>query len=322
MQVEATEGDLAALLERSVVANDPGSGNRKRLRRLPSGSVALVTMGDEKEPWAAILAYKAGPRIFALPAETTQHVEWLAMVLKMLHQLDADRFPAEPDWRRSSAWGTPTLLDALHELSEIEADRQAAKDEFEARESIARAALEAAAAAAATGAQRLLTASGDDLVEAITHVLMELGFQVEDMDEHHDAVNGAKLEDLRVTSINPDGEVWLGLVEVKGYSGGAKARDVAQIYGRPARSYLKETGTDADGLWHIVNVKKEQNPSVRGESFTGQNDLLILEDNEGCAIDTRDLFQAWRDVQIGSSSAEQVRESLMTARGRWTWPKG
>lgn len=320
MEVAVT-GEVGPLLNRSVVANDPGPGHRHGLKDLPSASVPLVTSGDEKQPWAALLVYEKGPKVYAFPAETTHHVEWLAEVLKMLHELEPDRFPAEPDWRRGSDWGTPALLAANQEIDDIEGERRAALQVFEDRETAARAALEVAAATAAAGAQRLLTASGDDLVQAVMSVLGDFGFEAKDMDEHHAAVNGAKLEDLRVVSTGTNGEPWLGLVEIKGYTKGAKANDVGQIYGRPARAYLKETGAEADGLWHIVNVHREHDPRVRGETFTGLNDLLLLEDNGGCAIDTRDLFKAWRDVQTGSASADEVRLSLVAARGRWTWPE-
>jgi hypothetical protein len=315
----ALDGRVNGLLQRSIVANDPGPGRWGALTGLPKDSIPLVTVGDEESPWAAMIAHPAGPLIYALPAETTHHVEWLAEALTTLHTIDPDRFPAEPDWKQAKDWATPGLVAAIEELTSIEDERRAALEAFDARESTARAAVATETASAGTGMQRLLTATGDDLVAVVKEVLTEFGFSCNDMDEHHDTTNGAKLEDLRAVSTDNQGRVWTGLVEVKGYSKGAKANDVGQIYGRPARAYLKETGRDADGLWHVVNVWREQNPSTRGEPFSGSNDLLLLEDNEGCAIDTRDLFRAWSDLRRGSVTADEVRASLMPARGRWRW---
>jgi hypothetical protein len=316
----AVDGDISGLVERSIAANDPGPGRRKRLQNMPAKAIPLVTVGDEEDPWAAIFTYASGPIVYALPAETTNHVQWLAAALKMLHEIDAGRFPAEPDWRQGEGWATPGLLAAHEDLAMVERERKAALRVFDSRAELARSALVTEAASAAAGMQRLLTAAGDDLVAAVADVLTEFGFQCEDMDAHHDATNGAKLEDLRVTSTDGEGHAWTALVEVKGYSKGAKANDVAQIFGRPARAYLKETGQDAEGLWHIVNVWREHDPSTRDEPFSGANDLLVLEDNGGCAVDTRDLFRAWRDLKSGVITAEELRGSLMAARGRWKRP--
>jgi hypothetical protein len=61
------------------------------------------------------------------------------------------------------------------------------------------------------GTRRILTSDGDELVEAVTTVLEDLGFTVRDMDDHHDERTGAKLEDLRVE--DPSDADWLTLVE-------------------------------------------------------------------------------------------------------------
>jgi hypothetical protein len=319
IEVAVDGPEISSLLERSVVANDPGPGMRKRLVNMPKGSVAFVTVGDEKAPWAACLVYPGRQFVYALPGETTLHVEWLAQTIADMHEVDPVRFPAQPDWRRSDAWATPPLQRAIRELVAIEREREIALDALSRRESATRAEIETVAADAASGMQRLLTATGDELVAAVQELLSEFGFSAENMDEHHSTTGGAKLEDLRVSFSGGDGQTWVGLVEIKGYTKGAKANDVGQIYGRPTRAYLKETGKDPDGLWHIVNVWRENDPSSRGTPFSGSSDLLLLEDNGGCAIDTRDLFRAWRDVESGKSSAEEVRQSLVSALGRWTW---
>lgn len=308
--------EMRRLLETSVVANDPGAAKRKGLSRLPEKSRVLVAAGEEAQPWAALVPY--GRKIlWALPAETSNHVAWLAQVLRSLHELDADRFPAEPDWRLRDEWASPGVRAASASLASIESERARVLADLDRRQGEAEDRLEAALADGAL--LDLLREQGDALVAAIATTLRSFGFDVEEMDEHHDERNGAKLEDLRVAC--PSGaEGWTCLVEVKGYAKGAKANDVGQIISRPPLVFLKETGREADALWHIVNSNREQDPSTRPKALTSGGDLVALADASGCFVDTRDLFRARRDVEEGVSTAEEVRTSLMAGRERWEWP--
>jgi hypothetical protein len=310
--------ELRSLLERSVVQSDPGAGMRNGLVDLPPRTLPLVTVGAEEAVWAAFMLYQHRA-IWALPQQTTSHVEWVAFVLRSLHSVDATRFPAEPDWRASDAWGTPSIRRSRLVLAELEAEREAVLGELERREVAAREAIELAARAGEVGALRLLTEQGEELLEAVAETFRSLGFEAMDMDDHHDEKTGAKLEDLRVSFSPEGGSTWTALVEVKGYGKGAKANDVAQILGRPPIAYFKETGREPDGLWHIVNSFREQDPTTRSEALSNENDLVVLDANGGCFIDTRDLFRAWRDVEEGVATPEQVRESLMAGRERWQW---
>jgi hypothetical protein len=318
VQVSSTlqDDELKRLVKRTIVENDPGAGNRKALIRLPAKAVTLATAGAEEAAWAALITYTE-TLVWALPSETSGHVEWLAYVLRFLHRVDADRFPGEPNWRLKQDWATPMVRKALAALSSIETERVTVLAQLDQREGEAREALERALAAKSPSG--LLSEQGGPLVQAITNVLVRLGFGVSDMDDHHDDRTGAKLEDLRVTYPAADGD-WTCLVEVKGYGKGAKANDVGQIIGRPPLVFLRENGREADALWHIVNSNREQDPSTRPRALEGGGDLLTLAGAGGCFIDTRDLFRAWRDVEEGASTAEEVCASLMAGRERWEWP--
>lgn len=310
---------LRALIQRSIIEQDPGASQRKGLGWSPDGSVPLVTAGAEKRVWAALLSYPEKQYIFALPAETTEHVAWLAAVLRFMNQHHPDRYPREPDWRQKVEWWTPETRQANETLQVIEVERAEAFRDLDARAAAAREAIELASKESEGGALRLLTEQSEPLVQAVTDTLVRFGFEVSDMDEHHDEKTGAKLEDLRVV-YRPGTQSWTCLVEVKGYAKGAKASDVAQIIGRPPLIFLKETGREADSLWHIVNSNRGQDPSTRPQALTSGGDLVALADAGGCFIDTRDLFRAWRDVEEGVATADAVRASLMAGRERWEWP--
>ncbi|MDM7888738.1 hypothetical protein QUG98_09755 [Curtobacterium sp. RHCJP20] len=316
---EGIEGEQRRLLERSVVANDPGPGIRKGLRNLPPRFTKLVTAGEEHVAWAALFHYSTD-LMWALPAETTHHVEWLALVLRLLHDVEPGRFPSEPDWRSRDDWATPEVLSTRAEVRALRIEKERVIADFDQRDAGYLAKLEVQQADAASGALRLLTGQGEDLVAAVAIALESFGFDVADMDDHHDEKTGAKLEDLRVSFATDVGVMWTALVEVKGYGKGAKVNDVGQVVARPALVFFKETGQEPEGLWHIANSFREQDPSTRPKALAGSADLTVLAASGGCFIDTRDLFRAWRDVTQGIATAAVVRASLVAAKERWEWP--
>lgn len=135
------------------------------------------------------------------------------------------------------------------------------------------------------------------------------------MDAHHDAVTGAKLEDLRAT--DPDTPGWTALIEVKGYLNGAKVNDVVKITGRPSVAFAAETHRAPETVWHVVNAWRQTDPATREVAIANVNDLQPLTAAGGALIDTRDLFTAWRDVQEGRTTQQEARASLRAARTRW-----
>ncbi|MCS6548418.1 hypothetical protein NYS50_11065 [Curtobacterium flaccumfaciens pv. flaccumfaciens] len=321
VHAEVKNHDQRRILDRTIVANDPGAGRRSGFRRTPPGSIPLVTAGEEDELWAVMLAYPgSGSLLWALPAETSNHVEWLVNVLDALHLIDAERYPAAPDWREREDWATPAMRVVITALRSIESEREEVLADLDRRELSARESVEAERADSASGMSRLLTAQSEELVDAVAESFRAFGFVVQDMDDHHDATTGAKLEDLRVSCPSDGRPGWTALVEVKGYSKGARANDVGQILGRPPMAFFKEEGREPNALWHIANSLREQDPSTRPVALSSENDLVVLAANGGCFIDTRDLFLAWRAVAEGDVTGDSVRDSLMGARERWTWP--
>lgn len=253
---------------------------------------------------------------WALPPETTGHREWLLHVLGELRVHDPDRFPSDPEWQTHEAWATPALREAMRRRADFEVEWVAAQAEFDRRRGELAAEIDSETEAAAGGMWRLLTSQGDDLVGAVADCLRDLGFTVQDMDDHHDEVTGARLEDLRVT--DPDEPGWECLGEVKGYTKGARVNDVPQVTMRPSVNYAAERGHPPSNVWHIVNTFLDTDPSARPPSVPADSDLQPLTVANGALIDTRDLFGAWRDVIEGRGGAGDVRRSLREARTRWT----
>jgi hypothetical protein len=292
---------------RATVAED---GN------LASRCIPLVHIGAKQSVYA-MLTERGGKVNLVLPAETQQHVAWLRLFLDMVGNVDPDSVPPDLDWKTSERWSPPELSKHVGDLQALRQSHEEALKEFQRREQELQAQLEESTRLADEGTRRILTSDGDELVEAVTTVLEDLGFTVRDMDDHHDERTGAKLEDLRVE--DPSDADWLTLVEVKGYAKGAKVNDVPQSTGRPAVAYTKETGQEPPAVWHIVNAWRGTNPSTRVQAIPNDDDLRPLTEAAGALIDTRDLFEAWRDVSAGIADAESVRASLRAAKTRWHW---
>lgn len=256
---------------------------------------------------------------WALPGITQNPDKWLRLFLDQVASIDPDSVPPELEWKTSERWSSPEVSGLVKDLQTLKQEHEKALHEFLAREQALKDQLKDAAAQADSGPGRLLTADGDELNVAVLKALQDLGFGVRDMDDHHDERTGAKLEDLRVN--DPADSDWHCLAEVKGYTKGAKVNDVSQITGRPVAAYTKETGDFPSAVWHIVNAWRGTSPSTRPVAIPRDDDLMPLTDAGGALIDTRDLFEAWRDVHAGHADAEAVRVSLRSATTRWTYQR-
>lgn len=315
-----TPSDLRKLLERTVLGTLPnGPKEAWYWQESPNQQAqSLLDLGTEKLPY--VISWPRSPgnqsaQSLALPSHTSDIRAWFVWFLKHLHGLDPATFPGEVEWASSRTWATAQttrLHDALA-ASENELKELIAAAEQKARQ--AQEDLHTAVLADAQGIQRLLTADGEELESAVTEALALLGFNAKPMDDHHDATTGAKLEDLRVT--DPDDPSWVCLVEIKGYLKGVKTNDINQITGKPLLSYSLQAGQSPSALWHIVNFKRSSDPASRGEAVSNNLDLNHLASLGGMLMDTRQLFLAVREVQLGKLNAAEVRQELRSSLMRW-----
>lgn len=302
----------------SVVYQDKNAWRESYSGNLEDHCSPLLHLG--KEEFVYSFSSRRGDNgglFLALPGITQRPAEWLRLFLDLVAEVDSDSVPPEVEWKTSERWSPPEVSGFVQDLRSLRDEREKALAEFEAREEALNAHLKLATQKADAGLGRLLTSDGEDLTAAVLKALTDLGFSVQDMDDHHDEKTGAKLEDLRVDEYSfPD---WHCLAEVKGYGKGAKVNDVPQITGRPYAAYTKETGEFPSAVWHIVNAWRGKPPAARPIAIPNDDDLKPLTDVAGALVDTRDLFEAWRDVQAGKIDAGSVRASLRSALTRWTY---
>jgi hypothetical protein len=302
---------------------DPfGNHSSWKALEVASAVTPLVQIGDEGNV-QSFISTRVSPRfpdshLWMLPA-LVEPLSWLTQMLEIMSKEEPERFPVTDEWRLSPEWSPEPLQLALGARSELEAERKRILADLDSKAVLAEELIVREAAAAASGAQALLTEDGEPLVEAVAKALESIGFRVQNMDGHHDAVTGAKLEDLRVfDDSDPD---WTALAEVKGYLKGAKVSDVAQIAGRPSSAYAMETGHTASTIWHIVNHWRERPPAQRPKAIGNDKiDLKPLTDAAGCLIETRDLFRAAAKASENNEARSRVRTQLKATIGRFEFP--
>lgn len=248
-----------------------------------------------------------------LPSSARAEVAaWLRYTISLWRTDSPDRFPESAEWKSSESWASPDEILHRGKLREFEREEKSRRQTAEAKRQELMAE-EAEAQIQGVEWRNLLTESGDNLVAAVRGALEVLGFIVIDSDalSQH---KSAKREDLRVM----DG-AWTALVEVKGYSGAAKSNDLSQVT-RAAVAYAATEGRAPDALWYVPNAERETDPAQRMSALAGREEdvLAFGSNNDGCLIDTRDLFALRRRVAQGVTEPADAREELKRARGRYT----
>ena len=262
------------------------------------------------------------PRIFDLaecwciPPYVEDPVPWLAAALQVWNQRDKERFPLVGTWQTRPAWRRPEEMKVVAELDDFLAERDRVEKELMAREQRLRHELAGARELGDKGIRSLLTAKARDLVLIVASMLEALGFQVEDMDEVWP--EGDKRDDLRVRDAgDPD---WVGLVEVRGYTGGGAVRDFQRI-SRFQKPFLKDENRLPSRSWYMVNQFFTVDPDIR-DRLLGSNPDEVEEfaHDDGLAIDSRTLFRLHRDVSAGDLQKDQAMRILKGQTGILTYP--
>lgn len=249
-----------------------------------------------------------------LPIHADHPELWLDAALEAWHDLSPARVPQQPGWRQRAQWLTAAEREAASTKRSIQETMDAAVTDFRRRVAEADSAIVAATATADAGTRRLLTAQGNELVEAVIDVIRSLGFDVVDVDAHL-AAGSLKTEDLRIT--DPHDPSWTNICEVKGYTGGGKSSDLVR-FERYARHYRAEYGDDPITRWYVVNQFLNNDPDSRAPLLSGADaDVEVFAELGGLAIDTRDLFALARQVEGGELVPAEARRRLRTSNGRF-----
>jgi hypothetical protein len=251
-------------------------------------------------------------RAWALP-DGVDVVAWTSCALSIWRSVDPERFPSGPDWRHDATWQTPEERSWIAEIEAAATERDALVLALDQRAQAAEMALSAAREAADQAERQLITAQGPELVNAVIAALRAFGLTVHDMDEIWP--DNDKREDLRVAT--PDDPDWEALVEVRGYTSGAKVSDLLRIQGRFVPRYIVEKGKSPTSSWYIANQFLKEDPVTRPPILqTNPEEVREFGTASGLCIDTRDLLRLWLGVQSGKVAPVDVRRLLTSSRGR------
>jgi hypothetical protein len=333
--------DLAALVERVLLPKVQASDVNPVLSTHPIDRFAGLggytpvryESLDPDEAWVKPFLCTTEPRVLAaaitrtggrseawcLPEELNDDpVPWVKAAVRVWHERNPTRFPHDPGWPSDRRWMTRDETRLLDAIDTLEVERSSYVTESEERERALRDELRVAQDAAESGARRLLTAQGDDLVAAVITALERLGFDVEDRDKLVQP-GEPRLEDLRVTVPGDDPD-WVALVEVKGRSGGAAVGDLLKL-GRFVENFIEAEGRRPSRRWYVVNQFIGLDPVSRQPILHGsEGDLAVFERQDGMAMDTTQLFDLVRSVEDGMTDAAEARHHLMAQLGRYAAP--
>ncbi|MHA6693896.1 hypothetical protein [Homoserinimonas sp. A520] len=256
---------------------------------------------------------QGGGSVWLLPADTPSLSSWFEVAMTEWHLKDRRIFPTINTWQSANQWDTREEVAARLELNSL--DDQFAKLELEYQ--VARAEtqrkLDEATARATAGPKSLLTSKDEPLQNAAFEALVQLGFDVEDMDESWP--ERERREDFRVR--DPDAPEWLVLADATGVAKGAPGSKIATVAGYVTKYVLEERPQAAPGIWIIVNRLPHRDPMTRGDVYR-EDDLAVLRSQPGLAIDSAALYLLTQAIESPSQRAAACREWLRTRTGQVT----
>ncbi|MET7770194.1 hypothetical protein [Nocardia sp. NPDC005366] len=288
---------------RSVFVPPPGTDSNNWIPIL--GSV-------DGDPIAVIYRPHEGAReVWYLPEQAIDVLEpALNLAFQEWHGQDRTRFPSSPTWTSDVRWMSLQDEVQIEGLRTEIAEAHAELARLTARIGVSEVNLDGLIRDAGRSPQRrLLTDHDDALVDAVTHALTELGFDVTNLDRQL-AEGQAKQSDLSVT----EGD-WTAMVEVKGYTKGAKSNDLLAV-GRHRRIY-ERAHKEVQRMWYIANAFRLDPPASRPNILDGADEHVTeFAQDDGLIIDTRELFDMIKRVEMGGLTAESARAILKAATGR------
>ena len=246
--------------------------------------------------------------VLALP-RVDNLTEWLRAFLSDINKVDKVRVPHPPP-RLSTPWDwyTPREKELAQQIAEIKTSIERMEDDRNTLE----AELKSATHDAEIGTRKVLWVSGPELVSDVNEILTLFGFNVEDMDAQS-GPKDAKREDLRLTL--DDRPEWEALVEVKGYTKGAKTSDARQIRDHQEKYVAEKKQLPDLTLW-IANPFRRRDPSNRPSP---DNQAIEASEYTGVAyVLVPDLYRLRVLVEEGTVAASEAARRLVEANpGLW-----
>ena len=240
---------------------------------------------------------------------------WVEVLVTLWAECDPVRLPNFGDWVNSPDWMTPEEERIVSEIEGLEQEKQRFIVDIDRRIGEAAVRFGEAQRDAGLGLRRLITAQGDELVGAVSTVLQDLGFRVENVDKSIPE-GEPRREDLRLRQPIGLQDEWEAIVEVRGYARSSGKTSDLQRLGRFADLYEKEKGRFPDRRVYIVNGQLELLPPQREAPLLSSEDIEIFGESDGIVVWTLDLFKVMK--RFGQEDYPMIRESIQNSVGRWS----
>ncbi len=248
-----------------------------------------------------------------LPNTVFNQAAWVELIALIWAESDRERFTSFGDWTRDPEWIVPEEEEIVERVKFIEAEKHKLVEQIDKELAELSLALAEKRLEVNQGRRRLITAQGDDLVQEVSEVFKEIGFDVEILDQEL-ASNQSRREDIRLRI--PRKSDWEAIVEVRGYARSVGQTADLQRLGRFATLYNKEKGRFPAKKIYVVNSELELPPSRRQEPLApAKEDVETFAEDGGLVISTLDLFKAMKIKD--QSKPYQIRESILCTTGRW-----
>ncbi|WP_155419933.1 hypothetical protein [Burkholderia gladioli] len=230
---------------------------------------------------AAVLEKDDRPAVLIIPQLADKAGFLDELLTTVLPEYLPDLFPeiATGAWTRRPEYELPMITELRAKKTRIEE---------ETRVAIALLDKQIEAEHAANGwIHDLITATGDELVNAVKRALAELGFSaVVDVDEIRDNARQSRREDLRIEDRKP-----VLVVDIKGIGGRPSDEDATQA-DKHAFIHAKESkNTEVQGL-SIINHERHMPPLERDNAMPFRDEILSIAEETGLGLMTSfDLYQ-------------------------------
>ena len=283
-----------------------------------SGSITPVVKTTSNRPVAARLLLELRDQTVSNPnnqrcalilPEIVDLSYWMHAFLTDVHSIDPSRVPHEPPRMSApSDWFTPDQRDVAAKVTAKIQDIANLQGELKKLQEQ----LVEEGTRADNGVRRAIWLDSTDLVGAVSDLLSELGFSVQDMDANRKPTD-PKVEDLRLTL--PERPNWEAIVEVKGYANGVKTNDSRQI-NEHVKKYIEEKGRHPDLIVWLSNPFRRMDPSLRPVPDSNVEDSAI--GIRAVHVLSTDLYRQWSEVGSGAKEASEVVNDLAGATpGLW-----
>jgi hypothetical protein len=254
-----------------------------------------------------------GSQHWIVPDDLADLANWFDLALAQWHEDKPETFPGDGVWQSSDRWMTNAERELSRELTLLDERFREARDTHEIRRQALSDAFVEVREGAKKGRRALLTGQDDVLQDAVLEALVELGFDVDDMDKKW--APRERREDFRIR--DSDDPTWVAIADATGVTKGAKASKLQTIGGYVTKFVLEERPESVPAQWLVVNRLIDRDPSTRGDVFRG-DEIRAFADADGLAFDTAALFVLAEACSLDPTSTGPLRAWLRGLKGQLT----